>query len=49
MISNIQFPTYIPNYTITYGRKIEPVNKKEAIKDYITNRQYLGTLVDIYV
>ena len=49
MISNIQFPNYIPNYALTYYRKVEPINRKEAIKDYITNKQYLGTLVDIYV
>jgi hypothetical protein len=49
MIANIQFPNYIPNYEITFYRKVEPVNKKEGIKEYITNKNYLGNIVDIYV
>ena len=47
----IQFPNHIPTVIFILDRKIEPVNKKEKIKDYkLSNtNQLLGNTIDVYV
>lgn len=46
----LQFPNYLPNYPLTFYRKVEPIDKIKTITNYDSNKfEYIGTGVDLYV